>query len=181
MENGTESLFRGDDSEAGVGGHGAVVEKPAVTLTIPIPGEENNMLNLTFRLTGGREELAKLRWSLMIGICFALVIGSSLFYLAVTRILRTPLRKLIDISTSFAANAEDLTRRIEIDSKDEFGKLSNTLNKILTTIGGIIGMIRSTADKVNFSAQSLSASTEQMNSITEETSICLALLPIGML
>lgn len=170
-ENGTESLFRSDGSEADVDDDGAVVEKPAVTLTIPIPGEENNILNLTFSLTGGREELAKLRWSLMLGICFALVIGSSFFYLSVTRILRTPLRKLIDIGTSFAANAEDLTRRIEIDSKDEFGKLSYTLNKILTTIGGIIGMIRSTADKVNFSAQSLSASTEQMNSITEETSL----------
>jgi methyl-accepting chemotaxis protein len=148
-----------------------VVQRPVTTVTIPLPGEEGNIVNASFRLRGGHEEMAKLKWNLAIGLCFFLVAGGSLFYLLVTRILRTPVKQLISVSTSFAANAGDLTGRIEIDSDDEFGILSATLNKIFTTIGGIIGMIRSTADKVNFSAQSLSASTEQMNSITEETSL----------
>ncbi len=161
----------GNRTESEDGAPVAVIEQTAVTLTIPIPGEEGNILNVSFRVVGGREQLANLKWNLALGICFILVIGYCLFYLLVTRILRTPVRQLIDVSTSFAANAGDLTGRIEIDSRDEFGKLSGTLNKIFTTIGGIIGMIRSTADKVNFSAQSLSASTEQMNSITEETSL----------
>ncbi len=170
-ENRTESLSGGDDREALISGDGVPVEKPAVILAIPLPGEESSILKVSFRLPSGREELANLRWSLVLGIGLILAVGYGLFYLLVTRILRTPVRQLIDVSTSFASNAGDLTGRIEIDSNDEFGKLSGTLNKIFITIGGIIGMIRSTADKVNFSAQSLSASTEQMNSITEETSL----------
>jgi methyl-accepting chemotaxis protein len=169
-ESRAKSAEEDDQGNAIDGDKASTIERPAMTLTIPLAGDDK-ILNVSFRIMSGQEELARFRWNLALGVCFVLVAGYALFYLVVTRILRTPVRQLIDVCTSFATNAGDLTKRIEIDSEDEFGRLSGTLNKIFTTIGGIIGMIRTTADKVNFSAQSLSASTEQMNSITEETSL----------
>lgn len=140
-------------------------------LTIPLSIEQGGTLRIAMQVDGGRRALADIEWSLVLSSFVILLFGYALFYLVVSNLLKKPIRQLLQASTSFANNAGDLRGRIEIDSDDEFGILARTLNNIFTTIGSIIGMIRNTADKVNFSAQSLSASTEQMNSITEETSL----------
>ncbi|MCK4549799.1 MAG: methyl-accepting chemotaxis protein [Candidatus Krumholzibacteria bacterium] len=93
------------------------------------------------------------------------------FYYLVHMVVKKPVRQLLSASRILASNAGDTTTKIDIKSNDELGRLGATLNDMFTNIAGIINVIRSTADKVNFSAQSLSASTEEMNSITEETSL----------
>ena len=140
-------------------------------LTIPLAGEQGGSLRIEVKVDRGRRALADIEWSLILSAFVILLAGYALFYLIVSIFLRKPIRQLLQVCTSFANDAGDLTGRIEIDSEDELGILARTLNNIFSTIGNIVGMISTTADKVNFSAQSLSASTEQMNSITEETSL----------
>ena len=94
----------------------------------------------------------------------------SMFYYLVHTVVRKPIRQLLSASRILASNTGDLTAKIDISSHGELGRLGATLNDMFSNIAGIINVIRTTADKVNFSAQSLSASTEEMNSITEETS-----------
>ena len=107
---------------------------------------------------------------------FGIIAGTLLgifgvFYYLVHMVVKKPVRQLLSASRILASNAGDITTKIDIKSNDELGRLGATLNDMFTNIAGIINVIRSTADKVNFSAQSLSASTEEMNSITEETSL----------
>ncbi len=161
------------EAQAEKEGNGETSGEPnlAQQLTIPLGEEPGGTLRLSLFVDRGRNALADVTWSLVLGAFLVLLAGYALFYLIVSTFLRRPIRQLLNVSTAFANNAGDLRGRIEIDSEDELGILARTLNNIFTTIGNIIGMIRNTADKVNFSAQSLSASTEQMNSITEETSL----------
>ncbi len=93
------------------------------------------------------------------------------FYGFIHQMVKKPVRQLLEASRLMATDAGDLTTKINIDSDDEFGRLGTTMNEMFSNIAKIINVIRSTSDKVNFSAQSLSASTEEMNSITEETSL----------
>ncbi len=112
-----------------------------------------------------------LRWKIF-GVIAATLLGIFIiFYYLVHMVVKKPVRQLLSASRILASNAGDLTTKIDIGSNDELGRLGTTLNDMFTNIAGIINVIRSTADKVNFSAQSLSASTEEMNSITEETSL----------
>ena len=118
----------------------------------------------------GASAAAHIRWralsvsaaSLLAGYC---AIGFILYFF-----VRRPIGKLLAASRALVGNAGDLTTMIAIRSDDEIGRLSFALNELFSNTGSIIRMIRTTADKVNFSAQNLSAATEQMNSITEETS-----------
>ncbi len=112
-----------------------------------------------------------LRWKIF-GVIAGTLLGIfGIFYYLVHMVVKKPVRQLLSASRILASNAGDLTTKIDIGSNDELGRLGTTLNDMFTNIAGIINVIRSTADKVNFSAQSLSASTEEMNSITEETSL----------
>ncbi len=111
------------------------------------------------------------RWQILATAGLTLVAIFSLFYWFVHYIIKRPVRQLLDASRVLASNSGDLTATIDIGTDDELGRLGSTLNEMFGNISGIINVIRSTSDKVNFSAQSLSASTEQMNSITEETSL----------
>jgi methyl-accepting chemotaxis protein len=99
-----------------------------------------------------------------------LLVGLIAFSALIQLLLKRPMNQLLAASRALATNAGDLTYKVGIESDDELGRLGFALNELFSNLGGIIRMIRTTADKVNFSAQNLSAATEQMNSITEETS-----------
>jgi methyl-accepting chemotaxis protein len=110
------------------------------------------------------------RWRTL-AVATATLVGGFAFFLALIElILRKPMAQLLAASRVLANNAGDLTTIVDIKSDDELGRLGFALNELFSNISSIIKMIRTTADKVNFSAQNLSAATEQMNSITEETS-----------
>ncbi len=118
-----------------------------------------------------RYEAGGLRWKIFSIIAGTLLGIFGVFYYLVHMVVKKPVRQLLSASRILANNAGDLSTKIDIKSNNELGRLGTTLNDMFSNIAGIINVIRSTADKVNFSAQSLSASTEEMNSITEETSL----------
>ncbi|MBN2069977.1 MAG: methyl-accepting chemotaxis protein [Candidatus Krumholzibacteriota bacterium] len=138
---------------------------------IPLGGKEHLTLKIWTYDSSGRAFAfsAFIRIILVTGI--SLFIVFAFFYCQIHYMIKKPVRQLLEASRVLATNAGDLTTKININSDGELGRLGATLNEMFSNISGIINIIRSTSDKVNFSAQSLSASTEQMNSITEETSM----------
>ncbi len=142
-----------------------------VVVNVPMAGETGNVLRIHL-VPGDRAKVSAGYGKRIIGsAAILLVAGFGFCYLMIHFILKKPVRQLLSASKALASKAGDLTARIAINSEDELGSLGNTLNEMFGNFARIIRMIRSTADKVNFSAQSLSASTEEMNSITEETSL----------
>ncbi|RKZ05690.1 hypothetical protein DRQ05_06030, partial [bacterium] len=127
--------------------------------------DSNNIDTLT------EEALASVRWRAEIAWIVLALSSSFLLYLFIYYVLKKPIGQLLNAGRKLVANAGDLRADVNINSNDELGLLGSSLNDMFSDLTEIIRVIRTTADKVNFSAQSLSASTEQMNSITEETSM----------
>ncbi|MBN1165316.1 MAG: methyl-accepting chemotaxis protein [Candidatus Krumholzibacteriota bacterium] len=138
---------------------------------IPLSGNGEDMLRLSLLPLERKLLTAGLRWEIPLIVSLALIVIFGFFYYLIHTIIKKPIRQLLRASRLLASNANDLSARIEINSDDELGRLGVTLNDMFSNISEIINVIRTTSDKVNFSAQSLSASTEEMNSITEETSL----------
>ena len=140
-------------------------------ITVSLPGERGDILRLAIDIDNGGRATVYVKWRIVAIAAISLFSGFFLVYSLIHIILRKPIHRLLTASKVLATNAGDLTGKIDINSRDELGTLAETLNEMFANLSGIIRMIRSTSDKVNFSAQSLSAATEQMNSITEETSL----------
>ncbi|MCD6379070.1 hypothetical protein J7M07_01320 [bacterium] len=143
------------------------------SLIIPLGDEMGRHLKLVFDSSQVDMKATGIKlWIFLINSVLMITIFS-LFYALVNSVIRKPLQGLLFACKSVASDARNLANGIEIDSKDELGELGISLNHVFRNIMEIINIIRSTSDKVNFSAQSLSASTEEVNSITEETSLTI--------
>ena len=153
-----------------VEGGAASDEASGGNFTAPVENGSGRSISVTV-IPAERYEAGGLRWKILGTITVTLLVIFGVFNYLVHMVVKKPVRQLLSASRILASNAGDITTKIDIKSNDELGRLGSTLNDMFTNIAGIINVIRSTADKVNFSAQSLSASTEEMNSITEETSL----------
>ena len=140
-------------------------------VSIPLQGGTGQSLIFAFDSRANAVNLAGMKTRMLITVAVSLAVGFVIFYLLFGYVVKRPVRHLLKASRALASNTGDLTGKIAIDSDDEIGWLGETLSEIFTNLSDIIRLIRTTSDKVNFSAQSLSASTEEMNSITEETSM----------
>lgn len=147
------------------------VQKFERTVTYSLAGAAGNKVRITLDTASDKIEFVDFKWRLILVASVALVVIYLLFYFLMNRFIKKPVHQLLAASRVLASNAGDLTGSIVIESDDELGTLGSTLNEMFSNLSGVINVIRTTSDKVNFSAQNLSASTEQMNSITEETSL----------
>ena len=139
------------------------------SFTAPLEGSGGRTLRVTVSPAGGAAGAGH-RAEIFAVLAVMLLVIFALFCYLVHTVVRKPVRQLLAASRILASNTGDLTAKINVSADNELGRLGATLNDMFSNIAGIINVIRTTADKVNFSAQSLSASTEEMNSITEETS-----------
>ena len=96
----------------------------------------------------------------VIGIVFVVLVLSVMSWLAIG-ILR-PMQDLARTMTQ-AANENDLSLRMRINSQDEIGETSQAFNNMLGKFQSIVG-------QVNGSAAQIAAASEQMSAITQETS-----------
>ncbi|MFA8343902.1 MAG: methyl-accepting chemotaxis protein [Rhodothermaceae bacterium] len=65
----------------------------------------------------------------------------------------------------------DLTKSVTIDSKNELGELSNSMNSFIESLHGIISKLRNNGDAINGSTKSLSSiSTQLLSSLEDVTS-----------
>jgi len=96
----------------------------------------------------------------VIGIVFVVLVLSVMSWLAIG-ILR-PMQDLARTMTQ-AANENDPSLRMRINSQDEIGETSQAFNNMLGKFQSIVG-------QVNGSAAQIAAASEQMSAITQETS-----------
>jgi methyl-accepting chemotaxis protein len=85
----------------------------------------------------------------------------------VTSLITRPLSKVMIVLENVAQ--DDLTPRLEIDSKDEIGKMGESLNHALTKIAATIQSVADSAQQVANASEEFSAASQQITSNSEET------------
>ncbi|BCZ46358.1 methyl-accepting chemotaxis protein [Clostridium gelidum] len=100
---------------------------------------------------------------IIIGLALAITIGT---FISIT--IDKQLKKVLNFAEAIGDG--DLTKKIEIDSKDEIGRLSKALNKAGENIKQLITEIVGSAEKINSASGDLSATTEEISSMMQASS-----------
>ena len=94
----------------------------------------------------------------VMGIIAVIVLFGVLLLIA--NLITAPVAKGIALAESLASG--DLTREIDVDQKDEIGKLANALRHVTKQLKSVIGNVRSATDNVASGSDELSVSSQAM-------------------
>ncbi|WP_018130546.1 methyl-accepting chemotaxis protein [Effusibacillus pohliae] len=150
-------------------------------------GELKKMVFATNKLTGWKiagtwyvkevnQEAAPIFNRMLLVVAISTLIGALLVYLII-RSVTQPLKKLIEASDRISQG--DLTRRIEVRSKDELGQLGESFNKMADSLRSVLTEVGETAIQLAASSEELTASAEQTSKATEQIASTIQEVALG--
>ena len=101
-------------------------------------------------------------------VAFACLIPLLLVSLSSSRSILRRMRHMLERVGDMAAG--DLTKRIDISSRDEIGELAKSFNDFVDRLHGMIQSIAENAQQVASASEQLSATSQQISANSEETS-----------
>jgi methyl-accepting chemotaxis protein len=174
----TEQILGGDHSPATVtiGGAERLVFSTPIrsdsprfswTLGILVPGE---LISAPVR--------ASVKATVFAIILTILAIGG--VTLLVSRwVVTRPIKQLLDRFMDVAGGEADLTRRVEVNSKDEVGRLGATFNAFVDNIQGDVGVIGSRATELAGAATQMRNLAQQIATANDESSSQAGLVSVA--
>jgi len=103
-------------------------------------------------------------------VIIGVLVLCTVLYVVFKRTTINPLLKLERMFSEIASGGGDLTKKLNITSKDEIGQIALIFNKFTGTLSAMLIEIFETADKLASSSHQMSFTTEQMNATTQEIS-----------
>lgn len=94
-----------------------------------------------------------------------------------TRRMLMPLKKLVDITEQAASG--DLSVSINVKQKDEIGKLSISINRMILQIRGLVSNVKNMADEVTTSSHQLGGMADETSKTAHEISKTMNLVATG--
>lgn len=91
------------------------------------------------------------------------IVFSTFLALVIQRTIVGPVNQVVSALKDIAEGEGDLTRRLEVQTKDELGELANWFNIFIERIHAITVQFRDTSDELIQSAEQLSLTTEKTN------------------
>ncbi len=124
-----------------------------------------------------KQRLAKQGWddavslfdrtrSVLLSIIGAAVIASFLLAVFISRLISRPLARSVEVLQSVAQG--DLTRSLDVDTKDEIGQMAGALNQAVDSMRSAMDEMQSSANGVSAAARQLAAASEELSSGTQE-------------
>jgi methyl-accepting chemotaxis protein len=104
-----------------------------------------------------RQELIQVMAVFALGLLIALIMG---FLLAVQ--ITGPLRRYIVATEELARGQGDLSKRLEVETKDELGELAGNLNRVFAKIHSLAASVQRTAFQVNASSGQISGMSRKL-------------------
>ncbi|MSN98365.1 HAMP domain-containing protein [Bacillus paralicheniformis] len=108
-------------------------------------------------------------WVIITVTAVSAIVGIVLSLLLLKSIL-VPLRSLNQQLGDIAHGEADLTKKVIVKNKDEFGQLANSFNAFVQSLTQIVKQISSSSEQVAASSEQLSASAEESKSTSERIS-----------
>lgn len=107
-----------------------------------------------------------------LGLLLFFITGACAAFLAfmVERQVSTPLQRLTNRLKDIAEGEGDLTKRLEVTSKDELGEVSSWFNLFMEKLQDVIGNVAASTQQVAGASETLLGSSQQIAANSEETS-----------
>ena len=134
---------------------------PSVNQLVESLEQEVEDLKAEIRANGTMSE-----WVIIIVTGVSALLGIVLSLLLLKSIL-VPLRSLNQQLEEIAHGEADLTKKVIVKNKDEFGQLANSFNAFVQSLTQIVKQISSSSEQVAASSEQLSASAEESKSTSE--------------
>jgi methyl-accepting chemotaxis protein len=153
--------------------HQAIIEKsnPAFEALL---GAISSYQNQVAKKLGDDAAAMRVRTVRLESSIYALVVSGILLLivwgLAVVRSVSKSLKNMINMVEDLAEGEGDLTKRLEIVSRDELGELAKWFNTFLDEIHHIISQVAGTAEQVASASEVLNTTSHQITANSEETS-----------
>jgi methyl-accepting chemotaxis protein len=101
-------------------------------------------------------------------VCAAAILLSLFVSIVMTRLLVRPILRTSAILRDIAKGEGDLTRRLPVESRDEFGGLARDFNAFLDTLHDMVAKVREIGERVVVGAGELAAGSGQLSSGAQE-------------
>lgn len=111
-------------------------------------------------------------------ISVLLLAGLALSFIVIRSILK-PINLMTKSLQEIAEGEGDLTREISLSSKDEFGMMAESFNKMIFNLRELIKQVGSNAQQVAAAAEELTASSEETTRATEQISTTIQEVALG--
>jgi methyl-accepting chemotaxis protein len=105
----------------------------------------------------------------VIGLLIAATVIGLALALGVARLIVKPLGRCVAALARIAGG--DLTARVRVDSNDEVGRMSATLNDTAAAMAGMVGRINTSSTMLASASEELSAVSLQLSASAEETAV----------
>lgn len=109
-------------------------------------------------------------WVAALFSLFVLLLLSGLIALASSRVVVRPLDALVERVRELAQGEGDLTRRLEVGSKDEIGVLAGLINRFIGNVRDDIENIAGNTQRLGLASEDLKRLSHTIAATTEETS-----------
>ena len=91
----------------------------------------------------------------------------------IARTITRPVNDLVDMSKDIAQGEGDLTKRMEVATKDELGELSTWFNMFLERLNNMVSEIKKHAANINVSSQEMALGNQDLSNRTNQQSSSL--------
>jgi methyl-accepting chemotaxis protein len=141
-------------------------------LMTTLRAELTTLSDATVRAAAGQESTAESRYRSTRTWVTALLIASAVLGVSlaagISRLIVGPLDRCVRGLERIGEG--DLTTRIPVESRDEIGRLSNTLNHTAAAVGAMVGKVHTSSDLLADASDELSAVALELSASAEEAS-----------
>lgn len=116
------------------------------------------------------ESLISTQRNLVIGISSTLVLVVGILIVFLTLRISAPIRSMNSMLRDIAEGEGDLTRRMEVQSKDELGEMAKWFNIFIGKLQGMVGYIAEESKQINSSSGALSGISTDLARGAQSTS-----------
>ena len=141
-----------------------------------VESQEQNAINTS---KAGDQQYLQSLYILIVICVVALVIGI-IFGVLLLRAILNPLKKFQNELTVLASSGGDLTKKIDITSRDEMGDMANALNTFLQNLREIIFEVNKNANAVMESSEHVQTQIAALNGNISDSSATIEELSAGM-
>lgn len=121
-------------------------------------------------------ELRELKLYTFIITIISILVGI-VFSMGLAKIIKQPLEAMVSFSDKLAKY--DLSERVDIKQRDEFGKMATSLNKAIENIKSLINKINTISTSTEETTNIISSSTQEVAAASEEISNIIQEMAIG--